>query len=60
MSKITFAIQVNGKLRGTIEVDKDLSKEDVQALAKQQVANWITSEPKKIIFVPGRLVNFIL
>src|SRR3990167_3575551 len=60
VSKITFAIQVNGKLRGTVEVDKDLSKEDVQALAKQQVANWITNEPKKIIFVPGRLVNFIL
>jgi leucyl-tRNA synthetase len=59
-SKITIAIQVNGKLRGTIEVDKDLDRDSIQELALQVVSKWVTSEPRKIIFVPARLVNFII
>jgi leucyl-tRNA synthetase len=60
---ITIAVQVQGKLRGEIEVAKDLDPEEVKKLALQHenVARFIEGqEPKKIIYVPGRLVNVVL
>ena len=55
-------VQVNGKLRGKITVDKDASKDEIEALA-QQDANVIqhieAKTIRKIIVVPGRLVNIV-
>ena len=59
---IELAIQVMGKLRGTIEVAADAAKDDVLALAKAQpnVARHLEGKTIiKEIFVPGRLVNFV-
>ena len=53
-------IKVNGKMRGTINIDKNLDKSEIEKLAKQEIEKWITNDIKKIIFVPGRLVNFIV
>jgi len=55
-------LQINGKLRGDIKVPADASKEQVEALAlqsesAQKVLNGGT--PKKVIVVPGRLVNIV-
>ena len=59
-TEITIVIQVNGKMRGTINIDKNLDKSEIEKLAKQEIEKWITNDIKKIIFVPGRLVNFIV
>lgn len=61
--KINLVIQVNGKLRDTIEVAADISKEDAIALAKksEKAAKWIEGkEIQNEIFVPGKLVNLVV
>ena len=56
---ITMVIQVNGKKRDTFEVDPELSKEEVLALAKERVASHLENVTiMKEIFVPKRLINF--
>ena len=60
--QIKIAVQVMGKLRGTIEVSKDASKDDVLAAAKanENVARHLEGKQMiKEIYVPGRLVNFV-
>ena len=59
---ITIAVQVNGKLRGEISVGKDESEEVVkaQALAHENVVKFVTTEPKKVIYVKGRLVSIVI
>jgi leucyl-tRNA synthetase len=60
---VTIAVQVNGKLRDTIEVPADASNEDLQraALASEKVkAHMDGKTVRKVIVVPGRLVNVVL
>lgn len=59
---LTIAVQVSGKLRGTISVEAKMPKEDILKLAKENenVAKFLTSEIRKEIYVPGKLVNFVL
>ena len=57
---ITFTIQVNGKHRGTIELLKDTTQEEVEEAAALLVTKWL--EDKKIIkilFIPGKTINFV-
>jgi leucyl-tRNA synthetase len=59
---ITMAVQVNGKTRGTIQVAKTISQDGAvsAAMADEAVAKFVTGAPKKIIFVPGRLLNIVV
>lgn len=60
---ITMAIQVNGKTRGTIEVDVGISKEAFLIKAKEEplVAKWLaTGTILKEIYVPGKICNFVV
>ena len=59
--EITIAVQVNGKLRGEITVSKDADAEEIKALAlkHENVARFVAGEPKKVIYVPGRLVSVV-
>ena len=59
--EIELVVQVNGKLRGNIRVAKDASKEAIEAaaLADENVQKFVTGAPKKVIVVPGRLVNIV-
>lgn len=59
---ITIAVQVNGKLRGEISVGKDEAEESVkaQALTHENVVKFLTGEPKKVIYVAGRLVSIVV
>jgi leucyl-tRNA synthetase len=59
---ITIAVQVNGKLRGEIQVGKDTNPEEIKklALAHENVARFVEGEPKKVIYVPGRLVSIVV
>jgi leucyl-tRNA synthetase len=59
---IELAVQVNGKLRGQIEVaaDADQAAVETAALAEPNVARFIEGKTlRKIIVVPGRLVNVV-
>ena len=61
-TEITLMLQVNGKLRGEIRVPADASKEQVESLALQSepAAKALDGgSPKKVIVVPGRLVNIV-
>jgi len=61
--KITLAIQINGKLRGTIEVDNDIDEKKAIELAKKEINVAKHLEGKKIkkeIFVKGKLVSFVI
>ena len=60
---ITMPIQINGKRRGQIEVQKDLSQPDIEqlALAEPAVQKALNgNEPKKLIVVPGRIINVVV
>ncbi len=59
---ITIAVQVNGKLRGEISVGKDESEDEVKAkaLEHENVVKFVTGEPKKVIYVVGRLVSIVV
>ena len=61
--RFDLVIQINGKTRAVITVKKDIDKKEAKRLAmdNQVIARWLISkEVKKIIFVPNRLINFIL
>ncbi len=56
-------IQINGKLRDTLEVDTNASQDSIVklALASDKIKNLIGSKPiKKTIFVKGKILNFII
>lgn len=59
---ITMVIQVNGKVRGKMEVAPDASSDDIKAQAKQvdSVAKFLTGDIKKEIVVPNKLVNIVV
>ena len=60
---VELPVQVNGKLRGRISVDKDAAKDDVLALAKaeESVARWLTDKQLiKEIYVPGKMVTLVV
>ena len=60
---VEIAVQVNGKLRATITVNKDISKDDALKTAKedQRVAESINGKTIiKEIFVPGKIVNVVV
>lgn len=62
-NEVTLIVQVNGKLRGQITIAKDAEKEAVElaALANEHVQKFIEGQTvKKIITVPGRLVNIVV
>ena len=57
-----IVIQINGKMRATIEVKTDADQDEVMKIAKENenVLRWVgEGKPKKVIFVPGRLLNIV-
>ncbi len=60
---VTLPIQINGKRRSEIQVPADLPKEEVEklALADQAVIKALEGgSPKKLIVVPGRIINVVI
>ncbi len=60
---VTLAVQINGKLRGTIEVAVAAGKDEIEklALAQPKVAELLAGNaPKKVIVVPGKIVNIVV
>ena len=56
---VTYAVQLCGKMRGTIKIAKDADKETAIAAAKEAVADKLTGNIVKEIYVPGRIVNIV-
>ena len=60
---VVVAVQVNGKLRGTIEVSPEVGEDEVVTMAKKLsvIEKYLESgEIVKTIYVAGRLVNFVV
>lgn len=60
---ITIAVQVNGKLRATIDMPADVTEADATtvALAHEHVQKFVEDkELRKVIYIPGRLVNIVV
>jgi len=61
--KIRLVLQINGKVRDVVEVDADISEKDAKELALQseKMQKWLVDKKvKKIIVVPGKLVNIVV
>ena len=61
-TELTIMLQINGKLRGDIRVPADATKEQIEALALQcepAMKALNGAAPKKVIVVPGRLINVV-
>ncbi|WP_201456995.1 leucine--tRNA ligase [Chlamydia sp. 17-3921] len=60
-NRVTVVIQVNGKLRGRLDLNKDLPKDQVLLLARNAVVKYLEGvQIKKEIFVPNKLINFVI
>lgn len=53
----TIVVQVNGKKKGTIEVSADAGQEEITAKATDQFS---IVDPKRVIYVPGKLLSFVV
>ncbi|HET7932302.1 MAG TPA: class I tRNA ligase family protein, partial [Rhodanobacteraceae bacterium] len=61
-SSVTLAVQVNGKLRGTLDAPPDAAREDLEAQARALpgvVAAVADKTVRKVIVVPGKIVNIV-
>ena len=61
--EMTYPIQINGKRRSEVTVAKDLSKDEIEAIALTDEAVQRAldgAQPKKVIVVPGRIVNVVI
>ncbi len=57
---VTYPVQVNGKVRGRIEIAADATEDAVRAAALAEVATHLGGkEPRKVIVVPGRMVSVV-
>ena len=62
-SVMTIIVQVNGKLRAKLELPSDIDKQGVEAaaLADENVQKFTNNKPpKKMVYVPGKLVNIVV
>jgi len=61
--QVRYMVQVNGKLRGELELPKETRKDEVLAHAKkiEKVASFLDGKTvRKEVFVPGKIVNFVV
>lgn len=59
-STVEIAVQINGKMKATLNIGKDDPKEQVIAAAKEAIADKLTGNIVKEIYVPGRIVNIVM
>jgi leucyl-tRNA synthetase len=59
---IELVVQVNGKVRGRLRVAPDIARDDAlaAALADESIRRFASGTPKKVVFVPGRLLNIVV
>ncbi len=60
--QVTIAVQINGKLRATLDLPRDAASDAVEsaALASPQIMRWLDGRaPRKVIVVPNRIVSIL-
>ena len=60
--KVTYIIQVNGKLRGRIEQDKGIAENELLAQVKKDpsISKYLEGEIIKVIYIPNKLLNIVV
>ena len=60
--KIKLAIQVNGRVRDTVEVKRGLSENEARkmAMASENVKKHIVGDIKKVVYVKDRIINLVV
>ena len=60
--KVKIAVQVNGRLRATIEMAVGASQEEAEKLAKTEpnLKKYLEGNIRKVIYVPGKILNFVI
>ena len=61
-NQVILPIQVNGKRRGEIKISKSLSSKEVEnlVLKHQNIVKFLTQTPKKIIYIPNKIINIVI
>lgn len=59
-STVEIAVQINGKTKATLAIGKEDPKDEVIAKAKEVIADKLTCNVIKEIYVPGRIVNIVM
>ncbi len=60
LQKVTIIVQVNGKMRGKFEAEKDADKETVEKTALESAASYLEGKTvRKVIVVPNKIVNIV-
>jgi leucyl-tRNA synthetase len=62
---LTIIVQINGKVRGQLEVNalQSIEKEKIEKIAREdtKITKWLEGEDiKKVVFVPGKIINFVI
>ena len=59
--KMLVILQVNGKKRGSLTIEKEMSKEDILKILSnsEKFSGIVDNEIKKIIYVPNKIINFV-
>lgn len=60
LTTIEIPIQVNGKLRGKITVEKTTPEDEIKQKAVEEVKPYLTSDIKKIIYIPNKIFNIVI
>ena len=59
--RMVIPIQVNGKLRGKIDVEATAPRDRIETLSRDQVLEWLQGKPvKKVVYVEKKLINFVV
>ena len=58
--EIEIPVQINGKTRAVISIPVDISKEEAIAKGKEAVADKLTGNVVKEIYVPKKIVNIVM
>jgi leucyl-tRNA synthetase len=59
--EIEYVVQVNGKTRGSVRLPKAAGREQIEGSAAQSMQKYVAGQPiKKVIIVPGRLINIVV
>jgi leucyl-tRNA synthetase len=59
---IDLVVQVNGKTRGKVRLPTGAGQDEAlaEAMADAAIAKFVTGSPRKVVFVPGRLLNVVV
>jgi leucyl-tRNA synthetase len=57
---VTVGVQVNGKLRATVEIAPDAPEEEVLAAARAAAGKWLAGPEKRAVYVPGKIISLVV